>query len=341
MLQKGTREYLTQLGTERVSIEQLLSKAEAMERSWRDDIISGTTRVPITLTEDLKAEYVTCDGRPVSVDLTENAFSQLCGRAGIPVRYMKDLFEQGDRDLAVENYIRMSQKLVSSETVLRSRVYEDTARAVLTDEYHPFDNSRILEGVWQAASGAGYEANQAFLSPDKLHIRFVDFENPLKVRRGLFPGFTVSSSNIGDGAFVVRYFLFRFACRNGIVHDSGVKGVVIRQTHVKAFDAPASLFLQAFSRMADFNEIYERQIGKAAGKKLDKTALESFFKEAQKELHLGDRGLKEVRGLIGKTYDPTVWGVVNAFTEAAQSDRYGLDRRIEIESYASKLLQAV
>ena len=341
MLQKGTREYLTQLGTDRVSIETLLAQAESMEKGWRDDIIVGNTRVPIILTEDLKAEYATRDGRQVSVDLTENSFSQLCGRAGIPVKYMRDLFDNGDKDLAIENWIRMSQKNVSSGTVLRSRVYEDAARAVLTDEYHPFDNSRILEGVWQAARGAGYEANQAFLSPDKLHIRFVDFESPLRVRQGLFPGFTVSSSNIGDGAFAIRYFLFRFACRNGIVHGSGVRGVIMRQTHSKEFDAPRSLFLQAFSKMDECNALYEVQIGKAAGKKLDEKALEAFFKEAQKELHLGDKGIKEVRNLVGTTYDPTVWGVVNAFTEAAQSSRYGLDKRVEIESYAGKILQAV
>ena len=84
MLQKGTREYLTQLGTDRVSIETLLAQAESMEKGWRDDIIVGNTRVPIILTEDLKAEYATRDGRQVSVDLRENSFSQLCGRAGIP-----------------------------------------------------------------------------------------------------------------------------------------------------------------------------------------------------------------------------------------------------------------
>lgn len=341
MLKNGGREFLTQLGTKNVSIEQLLTQAEMMEKSWRDDLIVGNTRVPISLTEDLKAGYITRDGRQVSVDLTDNALSQMCGRAGIPVKYMRDLFENGDRDLAVENWIRMSNKLVSSETVLRSRVYEDTARAVLTDDYHPFDNSRILEGVWQAARGAGYEANQAFLSPDKLHIRFVDFNNPLKVRNGLYPGFTVSSSNVGTGAFAIQYFLFRFACRNGIVHGS-LKGILFRQTHQKSFDAEASgIFVRAFVKMEELNAMFEHQIGKAARNRLGKEELERVFKDAQKELHLGERGLREVRTLVEKTYSPSTWGVVNALTEAAQSSRYGLDRRMEIESYAGKILQAV
>lgn len=341
MLLKGKREFLSQVGTKNVSIEGLLEQAEAMEKGWRDDLIVGKWRVPIILTEDLKAEYMTKSGQEISVDVTENSFAQMCGRAGLPVMYMRSLFDQGDADLAVANWNRQSQKLVSSETVLQSRVYEGAARAVLTDDYHPFNNSRILEGVWQAARGSGYEANQAFISPDKVHIRFVDFEHPLKVHHGLYPGFTVSSSNIGDGAFVIRFFLYRFACRNGIVHGSGVRGVVFRKTHSSAFEAPASIFLRAFAKMADFAAMYERQIGKASGKLMDKVAMEAFFKNAQKELHLGDKGMNEVRALVGTSYDPTVWGVVNAFTEAAQSDRYGLEKRIEIESYAGKLLQAV
>ena len=341
MLLKGKREFLSQVGTEKVSIESLLAQAEAIERGWRDDLIVGNTRVPILLTEDLKAAYTTSSGQQVAVDITENTLAQLCDRANLPAMYMRSLFEQGDADLAVANWNRRSQKLVSSETVLQSRVYEGAARAVLTDDYHPFNNSRILAGVWEAARGSGYEANQAFISPDKVHMRFVDFDHPLKVSGGLYPGFTVSSSNIGDGAFVIRFFLFRFACKNGIVHGSGVRGVIFRKTHSSAFEAPAEIFLRAFVKMKEFIEMYERQIGKATSRALDKIAMEEFFAAAQKELHLGDKGMNEVRALVGTTYDPTVWGVVNAFTEAAQSSRYGLDKRVEIESYAGKILQAV
>ena len=60
-----------------------------------------------------------------------------------------------------------------------------------------------------------YEANQAFLSEDRVHLRFVDFNNPLPVQNDkLYSGFTVSISDIGSGALCIKYFVYRFACRN-------------------------------------------------------------------------------------------------------------------------------
>ena len=335
-------EGLKELGTKNVALDEIIGQAAEMQTKWKDDIITGNTVFPLTMREDATLEYVNHLGENVRLDMTDNAFAQVCNRVGIPAHYARKCFDTGRGDLAVENFRSFSRDLTDEPTVVRSRVYDGVAHAVLTSRYQPFDHPEILDGIHEAVGQDGrYEANEAFLSPDRMHVRFVDFNNPLKVNGDtLFSGFTVGSSNIGTGAFAIKYFLYRFACRNGIVRVQN-GGMLFRQTHLKDFlESPKDLFTKAIQQMHVLDDLSTFQIGKAMDRKLSAEELSFYLDKAQRELRLGKAGREEVADLIGSSYDPTYYGFLNAVNDSSIVSKYTLDTRIERETWVGDMLNA-
>lgn len=339
IIEKGF-EGLKAIGTEKVGLDQLIDRATEMEGHWRDDFTSGSMAMPVMLTRNQKACYLRDDGEIVDADMTDTAFAQICQKAGLPASYIRRCYDSGREDLAVENYRSWASVPTKDPVTIRVRVYDDTVRAALTTQYNPFDHPDILDGIRKAVGrDARYEANEAYLSPDRMHIRFVDFNNPLKVNNDkLYSGFTVSSSNVGTGAFSIKYFLYRFACRNGIVRvEHG--GLLFRQTHLKEFlENGEELFACAIDQMHQIDQVTERQIGMAMNRKLTPQELSFYLEKAQRELHFGQKGREATQELIGTVYDPTLWGFVNAVTENAKN--YTLETRLDMEQWAGKMLSA-
>ena len=333
-------EAIQEIGTKKVGLEGLIRTADEMETKWNDDFVSGYQAFPLMLTKDGDVQYLRNGSESVKADLTENAFSQICQRAGVPSVYMRKCLASGRGELAAENFSSWAQTATKDPVSIRVRMYDGIVHAVLTPQYNPFDHPEILYGIQKAVGNDGrYEANEAFLSPDRMHIRFVDFNNPLNVNNDkLYSGFTVSSSNIGDGAFSIKYFLYRFACRNGMVRIQH-GGVLFRQTHLKEFlQDGESLFRDAIDQMHVLDRISEQQINVAMGKKLSIQELGFYLDKAQKELGLGKKGRQEAEAMIGSVYDQTLWGLANTITERAKS--YTLDTRLNMEQWAGNLLSA-
>ena len=331
-------EGLREIGTKNVGIAELIDKAEDMEKKWRDDFVIGNQAVPVELTPNLTARYHAGSGNYIESDLTETAFTQLCQKAGVPGSYVRKCFEFGREDLAIKNFESWAHVATQDPTSLRLRVYDDVVHAALSMQYSPFDHPEILYGVDRAVGHDGrYEANEAFLSPDHMHIRFVDFNNPLKIHGDkMYSGFTVSSSNIGSGAFAIKYFLYRFACKNGIVRVQH-GGVLFRQTHLKAFmENGEELFKVAIDKMHALDAIAETQISSAMSKKLSLQEMAFYLDKAQKELHIGKKGRENLETLLSTTYDPTLWGFVNSVTE--NSKIYTLENRVDMEQWAGNIL---
>lgn len=339
---KQEAEILTNVkGTARINLDDLCSRADEMSLRWEDVLVSHEDKFPLELTEDCSLSFGT-QFRRYKQDISESAFGQLCSKVGIPAAYTKRCFDSGKQGLALQNYREWAQDKKPEDNDYLIRLYDGTARAVLTDSYKVFNSNLVLNAARQAVTDpkfAGrYEANQAFLSQDRLHIRFVDFNNPLNVGNDkMYSGFTISSSDVGAGALSIKYFLYRFACRNGIVYIKN-GGVLFRQTHLGNFaDTGKGLFMEALTKIDDLNAVATKKINDARTKTFTQEELEVYLARARKELHLGKTGEENLRNLVETTYDRSLWGVINAVTENAQSnDR--LDRRIEAETFAGILL---
>lgn len=149
-------------------------------------------------------------------------------------------------------------------------------------------------------------------------------------------GFTINSNNVGSGAFSVKYFVYRFACRNGIVRVSN-GGTLFRQTHLNSFrEISSELFRDVLSKVDHLNEQTKIQIEKAAKHQLNELELDQNLTKAQRDLHFGTKGKEKIIELMNSTYDHSYWGLINSITESAQD--YTLETRLEMEEWAGKQL---
>ena len=342
MIIMNEKESLRMLGTKNVALEKLAEKADVMEQKWKD----FNTTMFLRLTPDGSVEFTgTEDGMfnapevTRKANITEHAFGQICNTVGVPAGYMMKCLGQHQEDLAIQNYDTWASLQAPKPQIIRT--YDGAVHAQVTSRYNVFDHSDVMHGILDAMDDpkvkGRYEANQAFLSPDKLHIRFVDFDHPLHTAGDtLNTGFTINSNNVGSGAFSIRYFIYRFACTNGIVKVQN-GGMLFRQTHLNSFrEIGPQLFRDIIFKAKDLDEMTAKQIEAAATHKFDDVALEQALAKAQKDLHFGKAGKEKVLELIDSTYDRTQWGLINAVTETAQD--YTLDTRLEMEEWSGRQL---
>ena len=347
MIKKKEYETLINVrGNANVNLNTLVTRAENISSRWRDTIAVGNNKVAVRLTPDASVAYTDCFGREYRSDVSEYAFSQLCSKAGIPASFIMKCLETDRQELALMNYESFANELVDDQFLVRKYTDEqgnDTVRAILTDKYNVFDSGLVMNSIAEAVDlpqyRGRYEANQAFLNEDHLHVRFVDFNNPLPIGNDkLYSGFTVSSSDVGSGALCIKYFVYRFACRNGLVIAQG-GGTMFRQTHLRQFELDGlNLFSNALEMIDTLNERVVQQITAAQNKKLDQDALDMYLAKAQTKLHIGKKGREQLAEILNTSYDMTKWGVINAITENSQS--YTLEDRINAETFAGALLVA-
>lgn len=349
MIIKNNKEVLVDaIGNKNIFFDGLVNKAVDMDMKWQDDIAVYDHKNPVLrMTPDGSLTYLSSrEGGYVTHNLTEYTLNQICDKAGVPASYIGKCFESEMGDLAVSNLDAWSARSKNLEKNYIVRHYndaDDADHAVLTTRYNGFSSGQIMESLHHALNDSAiagrYEANQAFLSPDHLHVRFVDFNDPLTIGGDqLYAGFTVSSSDIGRGALVMKYFLYRFACRNGIVRAKGRLGM-FRRTHLESFeDISGNLFLETLKDIDDITAMSMLQIEKSMQRKLTAKELEDYLKRAQQDLHFGKTGRENIHRLMDSVYGNTYWGFINAITEDAQ--RYTLTDRIASETFAGRLLEA-
>ena len=231
-------------------------QAEAAEMAegcedWKVDS-RGTAYVPgdrLRFTTDLSGG----PGQPKVQglgDLTPHAFGQLLERLdGPPAQWTGNpKHTDGDLRAAVMNDLIRARKPV--ELLLRTR--GDTLRAVLSDQYGPFDNVELLDMVGGAISQMGEAAGDVRVHKaqvgDELRgyvllpgITFAPEPTGGKPGGGmttpdgwlpgdgrgnggnLHPGIYVSNSEIGSGKVRIHGGLFRGACSNGMIYGWGAK----------------------------------------------------------------------------------------------------------------------
>ena len=341
-------------GTNKINLQEINDMADDMVTRWKDTIATRDFNSQYRLMPPLSINTQLSTDNDVDVaiqtengiethDISEYAFGQMCSKAGVPAAYIRKCLSHNKRQLAIDNFTEWASEEAFYDQTFKVRLYDGVIRAVLTDRYNVFDSAQVLHHIRKAVDDPNrrnrYEANQVHLSPDRLHVRFVDFENPIHTAGDtLHPGFTISSSDVGSGSLNIKYFLYRFACKNGLVYIKN-GGTLFRQTHVSDFNSVgAELFAQALDKIDDLKEGISAHIENAANKALNEQEFEFWIEKARKELHLGQSGTESLRNIIDTSYDHTLWGVINGVTERAQI--LTLTDRMDQETWAGNILAA-
>lgn len=320
-----------------ITLKSLYEQSRIDDRAWKNHIVCNDEETNVHFTDDMRLIVKNVHNQERTMDITDHAFSQLCTRLGVPANYIKKCFVAGKSNLALENFRAWEEEDKGNMLVRESG---GVARAVLSDNYAPFDNSRVLRALHYTLDTNRFELTQAFISQDKLHLRFVDY-TPLPVGDGtgspLYSGFIVSSNNVGAGSLKVQFFIYRSVCKNGMAISS-MGGTLFSQRHIgeKMTDSKIALFNSAFLDIEKLSEMAVTLVKENNNKRLKDYEMEMYLEKARREMQLSEKSISKLKTLVcdDGTYAPTKWGFINGITELAQD--FSLETRYEMENWAGE-----
>lgn len=278
-----------------------------------------------------------------SAEMTDLAFSQLCGKIGVPVQYMNRCFNVGDENLVRTNVDKWLDRYGRNFLI---REHAERIRAVLSSKYSIFDTPDILEVLDETIDLGDYSTKGYFLSPERFHLRLVQNEMLKIDGEDLFAGIQVDSSDVGRSTLLVRFMIFKQVCVNGLVVSKG-DGVLFSQRHVGVgMQEFYNEFSNAMRRIPFLIEHSSELIEQARkrDKKYDFTTFseeefKAFESRIKAKTKLSDESVVKVVEVMRDKYSPTRWGLINSLTEVAQD--FTLERRLEIEKVAGDMLLQV
>ena len=291
----------------------------------------------------------TADGEEKVMKVTDFAFAQYCAKIGMSVAFYNKLYGATSaelRDMAVQN-VNLLAKYHKHDMLIRTN--NDVIRSVLSTKYTPFDNYEILEVLDDEMRSSnvislhdiavrGYVNN-----PDIFHMRITSARAMSMggVEKGIYPGISISTSNVGTAKISVNFLLYRQVCSNGMVVSFFNKNL-FSQTHVNiSVSEIVARFRYALLSYPSIALEAEHMVAKASNTKISKALTElgdkSFRRETIKnKLNISEKDMVAITNILREKYPATVWGYTNAITEFSKTKEF--ERRFELERLAGDLL---
>ena len=219
--------------------ESAIEKLFADKQLSRDFILQTGGRGPITFYSNGKLK-MNFDAK--SFSLHRNARNQICSRFGIPQKYIQTLTELGDEGRMLASFIFNKHNEFAPGKRQLVRAVSDEVRGVLSDHYRRLDAYSIIKSfVDSGVSCGGYPVDGLYtdtrLFVELLHPDPVIINTPKNGDVVMAFGSRLSTSDYGDGALDLRFFMMQGVCLNGMVMES-----VMRQVHLGK-KLPANLAL--------------------------------------------------------------------------------------------------
>ena len=212
-----------------------------------------------------------------------------------------------------------------------------TIRGVLSARYEKLDNHQLLEALVPALAGSEYEVKLFDLTPESFHLRMTD----PRMSRLALPGdplvvaIHVANSEIGRRAVTIDACVYRLVCENGLVRKVAGKSL-LRQRHIHVATASLIPSIQ--------EAIGQAKLVAAAFIEQMILSTKTLIPDPERAIQIlaSSWGLTKQTvefikfGLHGESRPDTVYGLLNAVTNAAQ--KLSPDGRFELETLASVLI---
>ena len=259
--------------------------------------------------------------------LSEVATGQMCQRLGIPVSYYRRI--DSEMKAVVANYDL--ERLSDHSYLLRGK--GDWIRGFLSAEYVTYNNSQIAETVSALLKDASVSVKTFVLEETHMFLKIIS-EDIVDSASGLKGGIMVGNSEVGLASISVEPFVFRQPCTNDLIVAQNRS---LRQAHIH-FTA---------------QELNHRMAGAIGeGFRVASSVLDKFLatqkervedppeaiRELAEQRNLTQKFTHEVMSSYASEPEPNRFGVINAFTAAAQT--LPPLERIEMERLAGTLLEA-
>lgn len=284
------------------------------------------------------------EGHDMGLALSEWATSQACNRLGMPAGYFKRCPDhlrdaQFNHWKEQETVYRVVEEdntsSPSSCWLLRSK--GATVRGVLSPRYAKLDNRQVLDTLMPVVKDSQYKVGLVDVSAEAFHLRLIQpnlWRDVLPDDR-LFVGIHLTNSEVGLRAVTVDAIVWRLVCSNGLMHRVEGKSL-LRQRHVRIEPSRfLSLLEGAISQATMVAAAFIEQM--ALSVKTPVPDPEGAIDYLAKIWNLPKQTAEYVKfGLMGEKQGDSVYGLVNAFTSAAQ--KLSIEERVELESLASVLV---
>ncbi len=152
--------------------------------------------------------------------LTDTSLSHLCNRLEIGTRYISKCLPVS-QELVNHNLNFWIKKNKQKELMLRTYDKEpvNEVRAIMSNRYKRIDNDVVANSTLDKLMDMNAELKYAHYDRDTLNITAVLPKLEGEVVEGDFVqgGITITNSEIGGGSLIVKPFIYRLVCTNGMV----------------------------------------------------------------------------------------------------------------------------
>lgn len=322
-----------------VDLQQLIAEADAINALCVDYEVPGIAR-NMVISNDGNLLF-SPDGRiSRNVEFTDVSLGQLCTKLSIPSAYAQKCMDAGKTKLLAKNMNSWLRDQDSKSSVM-VRTYGDSARAIVSPRFTPYDSHDVLRNIEQNLDTSELKINHYCLNEEVLQIRFTGKQMNID-GEDLFAGLFISSSDVGTGSLSVNFYIWKQVCSNGLI-VSQFGGRLLHKRHV---GVSAESFSEALTAASEnYPELVrnaEELVRKNRATFLDENQLELLLAKMAKEAGVSQKARDEILDLSSTRYSQNgrvaMWSVINGITEVAQ--KYTLERRTELELFAGKLLAA-
>jgi hypothetical protein len=319
------------LSTQAIQFNELVKRAEDIQKDCKDYIIKKVNPLNFTYTDDATVLFRADDGQTIETGLSRYALGQLGTKIGVPGNYIQKCVDNNKIALAKDN---VNSWIKNYDGGFFLRQYNDHLRGVLTPRYSVCDAPQILNIMGNTLDMSQYNIKGQYLTEERMHLRFASTEMLNIDGEDLFPAIFLDSSDVGRSNLIVTFGIYKLICTNGMVIVRS-SGVLYKQKHIgvdeKEFEEAIAASLKEIPYLT---ENAEQWVKAAKEKTIDKKKMEAIMKN----MHLNDKAQAEVIDLMEYKYDKSEFGFINGVTEVAQ--QFTLEKRLEIERIAGGLLVA-
>jgi hypothetical protein len=299
-----------------MNLDQLLEQSNQFDQD-KNDYITSTDELTFFQDKMMIADSLFNAG--LTLGINDNALQQICNKLGPPpFSYMKAC----PNDLRADNLNYWRSQLGKNWLV---RTYQDNARAVLSTEYTPIMNTRVIEMVRDIIGNTPYRIARPYVDPDTLHIRILVADDQ-GGRHAV--GAYVGNGETGQQQVRVAPLIQRTSCDNSIIMVA--QGWAQRHIYV----SPAYIHGSIKEHLGQALKIATDTLNNVVEAEMDNIPNFGDVVTAIAK----DKGLLEYRDLIimGSETDQTRMGLVNGLSFAARDAEQ--EHAIVMESLAGEYL---
>jgi len=272
-------------------------------------------------------------------NLNDHSLNNLCNKLEIGTRYISKCLPVS-QSLVTHNLNFWINNTKSRELMLRTVEGHDInrVRAIMTNRYKRIDNDVVANATLNKLMDMGAELKYSHYDGDNLNITAVLPKLEGEVVEGDFVqgGITITNSEIGQGSLVVKPFIYRLVCTNGMVapeylnqfYAKHVGKMIIDIDNDDQWKTIVSKMEQQLELVAN-PELFEENLNKL------KQATEQKINSHQIEVLAKNHGLSDVERAgvferlnhyVGETFVTSKYDLANAVTNLANDEEKSDDR---------------